>query len=146
MRFSRAGRLCSAAIVAARLALAPASTLAYNPNNRGHHYGQLKHHQTSPPPTTPPIVNPVTGPTPAVHRATGTDGVPSIPATAIVPLPVALPLPPAVPVMGVATPKGDGISWLALLILPSLVAVWLLVFARGAITMSRRMRRTPVPA
>lgn len=142
MRFSRAGRLCSAAIVAACLALAPAGALAYNPGNHGHHYGQLKHQQTPPPPS---IVPPVVGPAPAVGGAIATT-MGQI--SAAVPPVAELPLPEAAPVISVAAdrPNGDGVSWLVLLILPGLVAVWLIVFARGAITMSRRMRRTPVPA
>lgn len=141
MRFSRAGRLCSAAIVAACLALAPAGALAYNPSNHGHHYGQLKHQQTPPPPNSPPVG----GPAPAVRAAIPT--VVGQTATAVPPV-AQLPLPEAGPVISVAAdrPNGDGVSWLVLLILPSLVAVWLIVIARGAMTMSRRMRRTPVPA
>jgi len=36
-------------------------------------------------------------------------------------------------------------SWLLLLILPAMVAVWLLVFARAALAAGRRRRR-PAPA
>lgn len=114
--------------------------LAYNPNNHGHHYGQLKH-QAAPAPNPPPAVQgsqvPAPGPTIASYLSTGESAPALQPVTTI-------PLPAAGPIESVsARPASNtGISWLVLLILPALLAVWLMVFARGAVTVSRLMRRT----
>lgn len=121
------------------LALAPASALAYNSNNHGHHYGQLKHQQAPPPNPPPPIINPqtVTGPSVAVHHLIASVAGQS--RAGVVAPPVLLPVPVIISVSA-PRPAGDGVSWLVLLILPSLVAVWVMVFARAAVRMSRRMR------
>lgn len=137
MNIRRAGLFGSAAIVGVVLALAPASALAYNSNNHGHHYGQLKHQQAPPPNPPAPVGNPqtVTGPSVAVHRLIASVAGQSR-GDVVVP-PVLLPVPV---IISAPQPPGDGVSWLVLLILPSLVAVWVMVFARAAIRMSRRMR------
>ena len=137
MKIREAGLFGSAAIVGVVLALAPVSALAFNSNNHGHHYGQLKHQQ-APPPNPPPSVGTlptVTGPTAAVHHLTATVAGQS--RAGIAGPPVLLPVPV---IIRAPRPAGDGVSWLVLLILPSLVAVWVMVFARAAVRMSRRMR------
>lgn len=138
MNIRRAGLFGSAATVGVVLALAPLSALAYNSNNHGHHYGQIKHQQTPPPNPPAPVGNPqqtVTGPTAAVHHLT--TNVAGQPKADVVAPPVLLPVPI---IIKAPKPSGDGVSWLVLLILPSLLAVWLMVFARAAVRMSRRMR------
>lgn len=143
MNIRRAGLFGSAAIVVVVVALAPVSAFAFNSSNHGHHYGQLKHQQTPPPNPPPPAVNPqpLTGPTPAVHHLI-TSVAGQSKADVVAP-PVFLPVP--VIIIGSTRPKADDVSWLVLLILPSLVAVWVMVFARAAVTMKRRMR-APVAA
>jgi len=106
----------------------------YNP---GHHYGQYKHE----PPVTAPSPQPQSTPGPVMQRATDGQGVtavtsPSAPvATAgssIPDLPTVLP-PGTHPSDNVAfaTPTGqDPLWWVILLILPALLAVWVIVAGR----------------
>jgi hypothetical protein len=144
VNLSRAGLFGSAFFVAAVLALAPTTALAYNSNNHGHHYGQLKHLQV-PAPNPPPAVdtNPAqaSGPATASHPSAG-ESAPAVQPVATIPLPVADPI----EVVASNPERNLGISWLVLLILPALLAVWLMVFARGAVTVSRLMRRTVAAA
>jgi hypothetical protein len=132
--FRRAGLFGSCAVIAIAVALAPASALAENPNNHGHHYGQLKHRQ--PPPT--PNASPASGLTNSVHLGTSS----SAPTQATNPAPKQGSTIPRKLHLAASNP-GDGVSWLVLLILPLLAAVWALTFARGALALARR-RRTAV--
>lgn len=145
MNIRRAGLFGSAFFVAAALALAPATALAYNPNNHGHHYGQLKHQQ--PPPHNPPPApggNPVpaSGPTVNSQLLTGGNAPAAQPATTTNPLPVSDPI----EAVSAAPAKNAGNSWLLLLILPALLAVWLMVVGRGAVSVARLTRRTTAAA
>jgi hypothetical protein len=114
-------------------------------SNPGHHYGQLKHRPTSST-TTPSQTgaanslqsDPVSGSGGASDPAsTTTAGVPNLPTT----LPVSNFQ--KAPVSARTAPVShDWISWLVLLILPALLVVWLMVFARAALTAVRRRRVT----
>jgi hypothetical protein len=115
-----------------------------DPDNHGHHYGQLKHRQTPPPapaptPSSAPATLPTTPPAANTAAASGTT-------TTIIdidiPSAVAAPIADsqAKPIKLVAsspTPEG-GQPWLVLLLLPTLLAAWLMVFARATINASRR--------
>jgi hypothetical protein len=65
--------------------------------------------------------------------------VPLIPDLPIVLLPV--PEVPAPQVKVVASVPGNALDWLVLVILPALLAIWLLVFARAALAAARRRRK-----
>lgn len=130
------------------LALVGASSItafaAPNPDNHGHHYGQLKHHPvTSPPPPVPaPTSHPVVQPTPSVVYV-----VQTAPAGSVAAAPVQQPAPVSAPPDTIATPVAPVIKlsqavdsagqfdWLLLLILPSLLAVWLIAF----VALARRL-------
>ncbi len=152
-RFFRAGM--SVVAVACALLLVPISALARYPDDNGHHYGQLsnpghhfgqlKHHQAPPPAPAPnpaPKPHPVTGGSTANdsggtassvgHSTDETSGVPDLPVT--------------LPLQSVGagqidfgySPDGDKLDWLLLVILPALLASWLLIAARGALSAARR--------
>jgi hypothetical protein len=128
IRIAAVASLSSLALVAASNITAFA---APNPNNHGHHYGQLKHHQvTSPPPPVPvPTPHPVAQPTPNVapvaHTAPAAN-VSAVPAPVSTPPdPIASPITPVV-VLNQASGSEGQLEWLLLLILPSLLAVWLI--------------------
>jgi hypothetical protein len=115
-------------------------------NNPGHHYGQLRHQPTPPPPATPapsPTPAPVVGGTSAAQPQLNGPGVvvPTTPAASSLPdLRVALPVHEAQVQLAEASPRNEE-QWLVLLILPLLTAVWLMIFARAALTTSRRRRQ-----
>lgn len=79
LRIQRAAAFCGCSAALALAALAPATVLADNPgnpghhygqlSNPGHHYGQLKHNSTLPSP--PPIVVPSAPPAPVPIPGTG---------------------------------------------------------------------------
>lgn len=152
MSIRRAGLFGSAFFVVAALALAPATAIAYNPNNHGHHYGQLKHQQPPPPPNPPPAPSgnpvPASGPTANSHLLTGGSAPSTLPVTTNPPPVTTNPLPVSDPIEAVSAPpaKDAGTSWLLLLILPALLAVWLMVVGRGAVTVARLTRRKPAAA
>lgn len=116
-------------------------------NNPGHHYGQLKHQ--SPPATPPPVATPLQIPVaPLLSNALH-------PATASQPSAVTGPqLSPRIPHLRLTfrilpaeeftladqQPAIDGLWWLLLLILPLLLAIWVLVATRLAATGVRRLR------
>jgi hypothetical protein len=154
-------------VVVCALVLTPVTALARYPDDNGHHYGQLyvmghhygqlKHQQTPTPPPAPPTPLPASTPAPhhgsggppttsthVLHTGTGqsTGNESSIPD-----LPVTLPVPgaetPQVQLVGSTPPGGGGLDWLLLLILPTLAAVWVMVFARAT---ERARRRTKAAA
>jgi len=148
----------SVVVVACALLLVPVSALARYPDdnghhygqlsNPGHHYGQLKHHQAPPPAPAPnpaPKPNPVTAGSTASHSAgNGTSASHSTRETYGIPdLPVTL------PVQNIGTGQidfanaaaGNNLDWLLLVLLPSLLAIWLLIAARGAQAATRRRTR-----
>jgi hypothetical protein len=117
------------------LALVAASNIsafaAPDPDNHGHHYGQLKHHQVTPPPSPVPVPtpHPVAQPTPNVapvaHTAPAAN-VSAVPAPASTPPdPIASPVTPVI-VLNQASGSEGQLEWLLLLILPSLLALWLI--------------------
>lgn len=134
IRTAAAASLSSLALVAASNTIAFA---APNPDNHGHHYGQLKHHPlTSPPPPVPtPTPHPVVQPTPNVAPVVPTPRAVNVAAPLEQPAPVSAPpattVTPVVPVIELnqAVDSAGQYDWLLLLILPSLLAVWLIAFA-----------------
>ncbi|HEX2646761.1 MAG TPA: hypothetical protein VHO95_06010 [Candidatus Dormibacteraeota bacterium] len=112
-----------------------------NPDNEGHHYGQIKH------PKHPPVPTPTPAPTPAPVPLPSTNPVhPTAPSTN----PVVAPAGTAhssktavhVPVAGLSpihaqsragskqpAPQ-DPLWWLVLVILPALMAIWLIALKR----------------
>ena len=134
------------------LLAAAAATPVYadaNPNNEGHHYGQLKHPKQvpspnpipTPVPTPAPVSSPapVTGPTPAVaHQGSGISNPVSsaaLPAAAPAPVPAAAPESRAN--APVAPAPRDPMWWLVLVILPALLAIGLIAL-RGLVAVAAR--------
>jgi hypothetical protein len=149
----------AAAVAACALLVSAGSAVAYNPDNNGHHYGWynsnghhyglLKHHLLPPPAPVPgPAPAPAPKPKPKPHPSTGgtaglitSSGQPGedLPQNSDIPLvlpPVPEVLAPQVKV--VASVPGDPLDWLVLVILPALLAIWLLIFARAALAAARR--------
>lgn len=138
-------RIAAAASLSS-LALVAGSTIAFaapNPDNHGHHYGQLKHHRvTSPPPAVPtptplPIVQPTPNVAPLIHTPVA-GSVAAVPA--VQPAPVSAqpdPIESVAPVIELnqAVDSAGQYDWLLLLILPSLLAVWLI----AAVGLARRL-------
>jgi hypothetical protein len=146
----------SAVVVACVFALVPVSALARYPDdhghhygqlsNPGHHYGQLKHRQAPAPAPVPASHpqpqnsgmkggHPVGSSSPSGAPASEVAGIPDLTVT--------------LPVQNVGAGQidfSDGSSigaqeWWVLLILPFLLAVWLLIAARGALAATRRRTR-----
>ena len=122
-------------------------------SNPGHHYGQLKHTLVGPPPTQAPPPTTTTqpqAPPPATHPAgTGHTGA-ADPTAGTNPdsadLPATVPnsaLQPVQVIAKTAPVSNDWVSWLILLILPALLVVWVIVFARATLTAVRRWSATP---
>ncbi|MGH7764449.1 MAG: hypothetical protein ACREOM_08545 [Candidatus Dormibacteraceae bacterium] len=127
----------------ASIALIPASAIgvfAYaNPNNHGHHYGQLKHRPgvpaQAPRPESPPVV-------PAVRLVTGVTPIGGA-AAQIISLPTVA---PAAGVPGgyklVRSVPTTGVNpWLILALLVSGASLWLYVFYLLARSATRRQRQ-----
>ena len=141
---------------------ATAAYAAPDPDNHGHHYGQLKHPKhpvptpvpiPTPHPTPAPVSTPAPVFTPAPTFKPVTSGT-SQPAAAspATTLPVAIPsLAPAVqkPAVVKTAPRlpvpGDPLWWLVLAILPALAAI-LLIALRGIVLRAARPATKPVPA
>ena len=133
--------------------VAASTTIAFaapDPDNHGHHYGQLKHHQvTSPPPPVPtPTPNPVVQPTPNVAPVIHTPPAGNVAAGPLQQTgPVSAPSDPIVSVAPVIelNQAGDSAAgqfdWLLLLILPALLAVWLIAFVGLARRLSGARRK-----
>jgi hypothetical protein len=124
------------------LALVTASNItafaAPDPDNHGHHYGQLKHHQpvASPPPVPVPTPRPVVQPSPNVAPVIQTPRPGDVNAVPVQqPAPVSAPADriasPVTPVIQLnqASDSAGELEWLLLLILPLLLAVWLIAVA-----------------
>ena len=106
-------------------------------NNPGHHYGQLKHNQ--PPPTPDPL--PAPAPDPQQGTAPGTQGSgANTGSTVHTGISLSIPYLSVTAAQGLHTtvrlgraaswePQG-GLDWLILLVLPLLLAVWIIVAAR----------------
>ncbi|HET7418939.1 MAG TPA: hypothetical protein VFL27_01005 [Candidatus Dormibacteraeota bacterium] len=117
-------------------------------DNPGHHYGQYKHQTPSPVPSPLPTPAPTQAPAtpaPAVTPPAAVRPNPQSqpqPSSRIPDLPVSLPVKPSGQI-SVAEPRpaGDGLWWLLLLILPLLLAIWVLVVTRLVVTALRRLRR-----
>lgn len=116
----------SAAALSAVLLLAILSVAASaeaNPNNRGHHYGQLKHQKAAPPSTT--VQNPGSNTSPSA--AIGATQV-TLPALKLLPTArTAAQIKPA------SHRSLDPWWWLVLLLVPALLALWLLSARRLAL-------------
>lgn len=134
IRIAAVASLSSLALVAASNITAFA---APDPDNHGHHYGQLKHQPVaSPPPPVPaPTPRPVVQPAPSVAPVIHAPGAGIVSAAPIQqpapvstpPAPVASPVAPVIE-LSQATDAAGQYDWLLLLILPSLLAVWLIAF------------------
>jgi len=105
-----------------------------NPNNHGHHYGQLKHPKN--PPVPIPSSNPASTPAPHSHAATvpvaqGADPAPGSsslsPASSLVPV---IKAPAAKMPSAFRAAMPDPLWWLPITILPLLFAAWLIAFRR----------------
>jgi hypothetical protein len=135
IRIAAVASLSSLALVAASSITAFA---APNPDNHGHHYGQLKHHHpvTLPPPLPVPTPHPVVQPSPNVAPVIHTPRAGTVSAAPVQqPAPVsaasgtiASPVAPVIQ-LNQASDSAGQLEWLLLLILPSLLAVWLIAFA-----------------
>ena len=119
-------------------------------SNPGHHYGQLKHQPTPSPSAAPTSTPPTSTGQPPASAPSGTTsgGGSTDPAGAVsigvAALPATLPVSnPQSTTAGINAPARlpDGLSWLILVILPALIAVWLMVFARAALTAVRLSRK-----
>jgi hypothetical protein len=132
-------RIAAVASLSSLALVAVSNTIAFaapDPDNHGHHYGQLKHPKvTSPPPPVPtPTPHPVVQPTPNVAPVVHTPAGRIISAGPVLqPAPVSASPDPIVPVAPVielnrATDSAGQYDWLLVLILPLLLAVWLIAF------------------
>jgi len=145
IRIAAVASLSSLALMAATGVTAFA---APNPDNHGHHYGQLKHHPVTSPPAVPlpaPAPHPIVQPTPNVVPVVNTRGAGDVEA-----LPVQQPAPlntipstvaPVIELNQAADSAGQ-YDWLLLLILPTLLAVWLIALvglARKLSAMRKKM-------
>ena len=131
IRIAAVASLSSLALVAASNITAFA---APDPDNHGHHYGQLKHQPASSPPPVPlptphPVVQPSPNVAPVIHtpRAGNVSAVP-VQQPASVSAPSETIPSPVEPVIQLdqAIDNAGQYDWLLLLILPSLLAVWLI--------------------
>lgn len=117
-------------------------------SNPGHHYGQLKHATPPPVPSPPPLPtpNPVTHPgAPGdvfVQLTTTIPGLTDGGASTLPDVPVTLPPQDQTAGRQAASDAaaGNALEWLILFVLPALLAIWAIVFARIAMAATRRRR------
>jgi hypothetical protein len=111
-----------------------------NPNNHGHHYGQLKHQHPVPVPPPPPAPAPAPRPNPpAVVPAVPTVPHPNVVIAQTNPPSVSSGLTPPLPNLGGQTspqragaavqPFRDPNLWVVQALLPALLIVWLILLA-----------------
>jgi len=147
IRIAAVASLSSLALVAASNTIAFA---APDPDNHGHHYGQLKHPEvTSPPPPVPtPTPHPIVQPTPNVAPVVHTPAARNISAGPVLqpapvsasPAPIAAPVAPVIQLNRAADSAGQ-YDWLLALILPLLLAVWLIALVGLARRLSGARKR-----
>jgi hypothetical protein len=128
--------------------------------NAGHHYGQLKHPKTpTPTPNPNPNPNPNPTPRPVTHPGSGGGSTVTISATkpdltdggttTLIPVTLTLPVEHQAggPIQRAALPT-NALDWLILLILPLLLAVWVIAGAGLTRKAARKIRVSPaaVPA
>jgi len=114
-----------------------------NPNNRGHHYGQLKHQRPAPVPP-PPVPaashNPSAGVPGVTHPNAVIEQTNSLPASSG-------PVPPLPEIGGQTIPQRAGGAvqpfrdpnlWLVEALLPALLIVWLMLLAASRLLEKRR--------
>lgn len=149
----------AAAVAACALLAGAGSALAYNPHNNGNHYGWYSSNgrhlgliKQGLLPAPAPVPLPVPRPNPNGHPSSGgsttshtgsglvVDWGPLVPELPAVVMPE-VPEVSAPPVALVNAGRGNPLEWMVLMILPALAAVWLLVFARAALSAARRRRK-----
>jgi pilus assembly protein Flp/PilA len=166
LRIQHAAALCGCSAALALVALAPATALADNPgnpghhygqlSNPGHHYGQLKHPSThpSPPPIVLPSAPPIANPIPTTHPAAGPDQNVRVPITAPTaatsgslgaladPAPVVITAAPPVPLR-------EPTSWLIVIVVAALFAAGVVavvvIVGRGSSYLISRARPIVIP-
>lgn len=127
-------------------------------DNPGHHYGQNKHQQPAPTPAPNPAPapgpGPATNPQPAsgvsfaarlaTRQAAGAETL-TLPSNTVQIVPIALQPLPRFTELSQAEPVAPlrVEEWLLLLLLPALLAVWVIVFRRLALAAWRRARPRP---
>jgi hypothetical protein len=137
-------RIATAVFSALVLALALGTLPVYadaNPDNEGHHYGQLKHPKhppvpvptPAPVPTPPPSTDPIQTIVPSIKPVTA----PGVPGAAHNGIESALQVPVVgSPIKGQSRAaaslpaRQDPLWWLVLVILPTLLAIWLIALKR----------------
>lgn len=140
----RIAAIASLSTVALMVGTAATAYADANPSNNGHHYGQLKHPKA--PPSPSPSPNPGGQPTPTTHPAVAITVTTPAPITISITLgPVASPVASGQiePVLGLPELPGNEDDWLLLLILPSLIAVWVIA-AIGLVRRLSRVGRKPL--
>ena len=162
IRIAAVASLSSLALVAATNV---AVLAAPDPDNHGHHYGQLKHHPVTAPspiptpvPVPTPTSHPVVQPTPSVAPVIPTPRPVNVPVAPVQQpaaspqaSPIAVPSPVQVTIqVSQAAASTDENDWLLLLLLPTLIAIWLIAavgLARRLSGVSRRvLQAEPAPA
>lgn len=147
IRIATVASLSSLALVAGSSVTAFA---APDPDNHGHHYGQLKHQLvTSPPPPVPtPTPHPVVQPTPYVAPVIHTPAAGSVAAGPVEqPAPVSgtsdpiMSVAPVIELNQAVDSAAGQFDWLLVLILPLLLAVWLIAFVGLARRLSGARRK-----
>ncbi len=157
-------------VLSAAVAVSSSTAFAYNPDNKGHHYGWYKPGHQLPPPFRTPAPPPVPTPAPTPGPVTGTSNPPVVsstggshqrgpvshPAPAAqtvtavtsgVTLPAQLPIPQqpvaAHPLKLAGTPGLDATPWA--LIVPLLIALPFLILVVALAIAVLRRRRAEVP-
>jgi hypothetical protein len=149
-------RIAAVASLSALALVAATSITAFaapDPDNHGHHYGQLKHHPVTAPPPVPlpaPASHPTVQSTPSVVAVVHTPRAGNVSAVPVQqPAPVSAPLntipttvAPVIELNQAADSAGQ-YDWLLLLILPTLLAVWLIALVGLARRLSATRKKMP---